>query len=73
MGTLHAFIAKRRSVGVKTRSSTHTLPQAVQDGGRIHWGSGPAEEPPRYTGLDFIMTREGKISALYVFLDSPPV
>jgi hypothetical protein len=45
----------------------------VQDGGRIAWGSGPAFEPPRYTGLDVIIAREGKIAALYVFLDSPPV
>ena len=50
----------------------HSVPQAVQDGGRIEWGSGPAGEPPRYTGLDVIIARDGKIAALYVFLDSPP-
>ncbi len=32
-----------------------------------------AGEPPRYTGLDVIIVRDGKIAALYVFLDSPPV
>ena len=51
----------------------HSAPQVVQDGGRIAWGSGPAFEPPRYTGLDVIIARDGKIAALYVFLDSPPV
>ena len=51
----------------------HSAPQTVQDGGRIAWGSGPAGEPPRYTGLDVIIVRDGKIAALYVFLDSPPV
>jgi hypothetical protein len=50
----------------------HTIPQAVQDGGRIAWGSGPAGEPPRYTGLDVIIARDGKIAALKVFLDSLP-
>ena len=50
----------------------HSTPQAVQDGGRIAWGSGPAGEPPRYTGLDVIIVRDGKIAALYVFLDSLP-
>jgi hypothetical protein len=35
--------------------------------------SGPAGEPPRYTGLDVIIARDGKIAALYVFLNSPPV
>jgi hypothetical protein len=51
----------------------HTTPQAVQDGGRIAWGSGPAGEPPRYTGLDVIIARDGKIAVLYVFLNSPPI
>jgi SnoaL-like domain len=51
----------------------HRAPQAVQDGGCLQWGSGPAGEPPRYTGLDVIIVRENKIAALYVFLDSPPV
>ena len=51
----------------------HSAPEAVQDGGRIHWGSGPAGEPPRYTGIDIIIARDGKISALYVFLNSPPI
>jgi hypothetical protein len=31
----------------------HRAPQAVQDGGRLAWGSGPSGEPPRYTELDF--------------------
>jgi hypothetical protein len=51
----------------------HRAPQAVQDGGRLSWGSGPPGKPPRYTGLDVILVRDGKIAALYVFLDSPPV
>ena len=50
----------------------HTVPQAVQDGGRIAWGSGPVGEPPRYSGLDIIIVRDGKIATLYVFLDSLP-
>jgi len=50
----------------------HRPPQAVQDGGRLAWGSGPPGEPPRYAGLDVIIVRDGKIAALYVFLDSPP-
>jgi hypothetical protein len=51
----------------------HRPPQAVQDGGRLAWGSGPPGEPPRYTGLDVIIVRDGKIAALNVFLDPPPV
>jgi SnoaL-like domain len=50
----------------------HRPPQAVQDGGRLAWGSGPPGEPPSYTGVDVIIVRDGKIAALYVFLDAPP-
>ena len=35
-------------------------------------GSGPQGEAPRYTGMDFIIARDGKLAALYVYLDSPP-
>jgi hypothetical protein len=50
----------------------HRPPQIVQNAGRIPWGSGPPGEPSNYTGLDVIVARDGKISALYVFLDSRP-
>ena len=50
----------------------HRRPQTVQDGGRLAWGSGPPGEPPSYTGVDVIIARDGKIAALYVFLDAPP-
>src|SRR4051812_34221618 len=49
----------------------HRRPQAVQDGGRLAWGSGPPGEPPSYTGTDVIIVRDGRIAALYVFLDAP--
>jgi ketosteroid isomerase-like protein len=48
-------------------------PQVLHDSARLVWGSGPSGEPPRYTGEDFILVRNGKIAALYVYLDSPPV
>ncbi|HMA48773.1 MAG TPA: nuclear transport factor 2 family protein [Magnetospirillaceae bacterium] len=51
----------------------HGQPQAVQNSGRVAWGSGLPGQPPAYTGIDVIVEREGKIAALYVFLDSPPV
>ena len=43
--------------------------QVVQNGGVLAWGSGPKGQPAEYTGLDFIETRDGKIAALYVFLN----
>ena len=50
----------------------HGAPQVLHDSGRLAWGSGPKGEAPEYTGVDFIISRDGKIAALYVYLDSPP-
>lgn len=50
----------------------HGEPQALHNAGRLAWGSGPRGEAPDYTGLDVIVVRDGKIAALYVFLDSIP-
>src|SRR3984893_11606500 len=50
----------------------HGEPQALHNAGRLAWGSGPRDEAPEYTGLDVIIVRDGKITALYVFLDSNP-
>jgi hypothetical protein len=50
----------------------HGEPQALHNAGRLAWGSGPRGESPEYTGLDVIIVRDGKIAALYVFLDSMP-
>jgi len=45
-------------------------PQALHNAGRLAWGSGPRGQKPDYTGEDVIIVRDGKIAALYVFLDS---
>ena len=50
----------------------HGAPQVLHNSGRLAWGSGPKDETPVYTGVDFIITRDGKIAALYVYLDSAP-
>jgi hypothetical protein len=49
----------------------HGGPQVLHNSGRLAWGSGPKGEAPAYTGVDFIIVRDGKIAALYVYLDSP--
>jgi hypothetical protein len=48
-----------------------TPPQTIADAGHVHWQFGPSGEPPRVTGMDFVVVRDGKIAALYVFLDPP--
>ena len=47
----------------------HGKPQALHNAGRLAWGSGPRGEVADYTGWDVILVRDGRIAALYVFLD----
>ena len=42
---------------------------ALQDSGRLAWAFGPTQEPRRITGLDVVVVKAGRISALYTFLD----
>jgi len=44
-------------------------PQVLHNAGRLGWASGPRGQIPAYTGWDFILVRDGRIGALYVFLD----
>jgi hypothetical protein len=39
--------------------------------GRLAWGFGPPNEPAKITGLDVAVVTNGRLSALYAFLDSP--
>jgi ketosteroid isomerase-like protein len=45
-------------------------PQILHHAARLQWGSGPDGAEPTQTGEDVIIVRDGKIAALYVFLDS---
>jgi hypothetical protein len=47
----------------------HGEPQVLHNGGFLTWGSGPKDGAPEYNGLDFVVVRDGKIAALYVFLN----
>ena len=44
-------------------------PEEVGNGGRVPWVSGRPGEPPAYAGTDFIVTRDGRIAAIYLFFD----
>ena len=46
-------------------------PQALHNAGRLAWGSGPRGATPDYTGWDVMIVEDGRIAALYVFLDQP--
>jgi SnoaL-like domain len=47
-------------------------PEVVGEGGRVRWVSGSPGKPPAYAGTDFIIVREGKIAAVYLFFDKLP-
>jgi hypothetical protein len=47
-------------------------PEELGNGGRIQWVSGRSGEGPAYAGTDFIIARDGRIAALYLFFDKLP-
>ncbi len=47
-------------------------PEELGDGGRVQWISGPPGEAPAYAGTDFIIARDSRIAALYLFFDNLP-
>jgi len=46
-----------------------TGPDELGNGGRIQWVSGRPGEAPAYAGTDFIIVRDGRIAAVYLFFD----
>ncbi len=47
-------------------------PETLGDSGRIRWVSGPPDGPAVYAGTDFILVRDGRIAAIYLFFDQLP-
>ena len=46
-----------------------SVPEELGDGGRVKWVSGRPGEAPAYAGTDFIIARDGRIAAIYLFFD----
>ena len=44
-------------------------PEEVGNGGRICWVEGRPGEAPEIAGTDFIIARDGRIAAVYLFFD----
>jgi hypothetical protein len=47
-------------------------PEELHNAGRIRWVSGRPGEVPAYAGTDFIIVRDGRIAAVYLFFDKLP-
>jgi len=46
-------------------------PEELGDAARVRWVSGSPGKPPAYSGTDFLIARNGKIAAVYLFFDGP--
>jgi hypothetical protein len=42
--------------------------QSMHGVGRLPWSYGPPDDPQRLTGTDVGVTKDGKLTALYVFI-----
>src|SRR5271167_2099025 len=47
-------------------------PEELGNGGRVQWVSGRPGEAPAYAGTDFVIARDGRIAAVYLFFDKLP-
>jgi hypothetical protein len=54
------------------RYQSITPPDESGNGGRIRWVAGRPGDAPAYAGTDFIIARDGRIAAVYLFSDELP-
>jgi hypothetical protein len=47
-------------------------PEELGDAGRVRWVSGTPGKQPAYAGTDFVVSRNGRIAAVYLFFDKLP-
>jgi len=47
-------------------------PEELGDGGRVRWVEGRPGDAPVIAGTDFIVVRDGRIAAVYLFFDPLP-
>jgi len=47
-------------------------PEEMGNGGRIQWIEGRPGDAPAVAGTDFIIARDGRIAAVYLFFDKRP-
>jgi hypothetical protein len=59
--------ALRREIAARIGACVLSL--RTGNGGRVQWVSGRPGEAPEYAGTDFIIARDGRIAAVYLFFD----
>ena len=68
-GAIDEFSGNLRMTHPQFVYTPHGDPQVLHNSGILAWGSGPKGGDPEYTGLDVIIVANGRISALYVYLN----
>ena len=69
---IHEIAGVIRSQHPDYRYQPLAAPEESGEGGRVQWVSGAPGQEPEYAGTDFIVARDGKISAVYLFFDELP-
>ena len=47
-------------------------PEVLGNSARVKWVSGRPGEPPAYAGTDFVIAKDGRLAAVYYFIDELP-
>jgi len=47
-------------------------PEELGNAGRVRWVEGRPDKVPAYAGTDFVIARDGRIAAVYLFFDKLP-
>ena len=47
-------------------------PEELGNACRVEWVSGRPGAPPEYAGTDFVIARDGRVAAIYLFFDELP-
>ena len=61
-----------RAVHPDFRYRPTAKPEELGNGGRVQWVEGRPGEAPALAGTDFIIARDGRIAAVYLFFDKLP-
>jgi SnoaL-like domain len=68
---IDGIAAKLRAMHPDFRYQPIGKPEEVGNAGRVRWTEGRPGEAPAVAGTDFIITRDGRIAAIYLFFDKP--
>ena len=71
-GEIDRIAGRLRATHPDYRYQPIAEPEEVGSGGRIRWVEGRPGEAPAVAGTDFIIARDGRIAAIYLFFDKLP-